>query len=120
MLTISIAFNSGLLLCRANVLRGLFRSLRRSLCLLPNTLMCFVHCNGSRFLGFHVRVRSGRHKSSYLKIVQRLRPNPNQLASSNGKADFKERSHGESCDSNSDDSFNFNDLFSEACFAYID
>jgi hypothetical protein len=102
------------------VLRVLFRGLGGCLFPLPNTLPCFVNCNGSRFLVFHVRVRSGRHKSSYLKIVQRLRPNPNQLASSNGKADFKDRSHGESCDSDSDDTFNFHDLFSEACFAYID
>ena len=104
---------------RANVLRGLFRGLGGYLFPLPNTLPRFVNCNGSRFLVFHVRVRSGRHKSSCLKIVQRLRPNPNQLASSNGEADSQERSHGESCDSNSNDSFNFHDLFSEACFAYI-
>jgi hypothetical protein len=42
------------------------------------------------------------------------------LVSSNGKADSKERSHGESCDSNSADSFNFHDLSSEACCPYID
>src|SRR5260370_41569768 len=120
MLNISIAFNSGMLACRANVLRGLFRSLRRCLCLLPNPLMCFVHCNGSRFLGFHVRVRSGGHKSSYLKKVQRLLPNPNQLASSNGKAESIDHSHGASCDSFYDDSCNFLDLFSESIYVNVE
>ena len=104
-----------ILLYRANVLRVLFRELRRCLFLLRNTLSCFIHCDCSGFLAFVVRVRSRRHKSSYLKIVQRLRPDPNQLVSFNGKANSKERSHRESCDSKSDDICNFHDLFSEAC-----
>jgi hypothetical protein len=109
-----------ILLCRANVLRVLFRKLRRCLFLLPNTLSCFIHCDCSGFLVVLMRVRTWWHKSSYLKIVQRLRPNPNQLVSSDGKADSKERSHRESCDSKSDDSCNFHDFFSEACCPYID
>src|SRR5260370_13717474 len=98
----------------------LFRRLILCLCLLPNTLSCFIHCDCSGFLVFVVRVRSRWHKSSYLKIVQRLRPNPNQLVSSDGKSDSKERSNRESCDSKSDDSCNFHDLSSEACCPYID
>jgi hypothetical protein len=98
----------------------LFRKLRLCLFLLPNTLSCFIHCDGSGFLVFVLRVRSRWHKSSYLKIVQRLRSNPNQLVSSNGKADSKKCSHRESCDSKSDNSFNFHDLSSEACCASID
>src|SRR6266852_8243932 len=101
-------------------MRVLLSKLRRSLLLFPDTLPCFVHCNGSRFLDFIVRVRSRWHKSSYLKIVQRLRPNPNQLVSSDGKANSKKCSHRESCDSKSDDICNFHDLFSEACCPYID
>src|ERR1700730_7208295 len=101
-------------------MRGLLSKVGRGLLFFPDTLPCFVYCNGSRFLDFVVRVRSGRHKSSYLKKVQRLRPNPNQLVSSNGKADSKERSHRESCESKSDDSFNFHDLSSEACCPFID
>ena len=77
--------------------------------LLTNTLSSFIHCNRRRFL-----VRSRRHKSSYFKIVQRLRPNPNQLVSPNGKANSKERSQRERADSKSDDSGNFHDLSCEA------
>src|SRR5260370_28828063 len=104
-----------ILFCRANVLRVLFRRLRRCLFLLPNTLSCFIHGDGSGFLVFVVRVRSRWHKSSYLKIVQRLRPNPNQLVSSDGKANSKKCYHRKSCASKSDDICNFHDLSSEAC-----
>ena len=101
------------------MLRALFRSLRRCLFLIPNTLSCFIHCNGSRFLVFVVRVRSRRHQPPSPKIIQLLSPNPNQLVGFNRKADSKERSHRESCDSKSDDSCNFHDLSSEACCPYI-
>jgi hypothetical protein len=93
----------------------LFRRLRRCLFLLPNTLSCLIHCNRRRFL-----VRSRRHKSSDFKIVQRLRPNPHQLVSPNGKANCKERSQRERADSQSDDSCNFHDLSCEACCPYVD
>src|SRR5580700_6098283 len=89
------------------MLCALFRGLRRCLLLIHNTQSCFIHCNGSRLLVFIVEVRSRWHKSSYLKIVQRLRPNPNQLVGFNRKANSKERSHRESRDSKSDDSCNF-------------
>ena len=100
-------------------MRVLLSKLGRSLLLFPNTLSCFIHCDGSGFLVFVVRVRSRWHKSSYGKIVQRLRPNPHQLVSSNGKADSKERSHRESCDSKSDNICNFHDLSSEARCPHI-
>jgi hypothetical protein len=92
-----------------------FRMLRRCLFLLPNTLSSFIHRDRRRLL-----IGSRRHKSSYFKIVQRLRPNPNQLVSPNGKADSKERSQRKRADSKSDDSCNFHDLSSEACCPYID
>src|SRR5271169_4400004 len=70
----------------------------------------FINCDCSGFLAFVVRVRSRWHKSSYLKIVQRLCPNPNQLVSSDGKANSKKCSHRESCNSKSDDICNFHAL----------
>jgi hypothetical protein len=73
-------------------------------------LSCFIHCNGSRLLVFIVEVRSRRHQPSSSKKIQLLSPNPNQLVGSNRKANSKECAHGEGCDSQSDDSYNFHDL----------
>src|SRR6266436_1915433 len=102
------------------MLRVLFRGLRRCLFLLSNTLSCFIHSNGSRLLVFVMEVSSRRQQPSSPKIIQLFCPNPDQLVSSDGQADSKERSHRESCDSKSDDSCNFHDLSSEACCTYID
>jgi len=96
------------------MLCALFRGLRRCLLLIHNTQSCFIHCNGSRCLVVIVEVGSRRHQPSSPKEIQLLSPNPNQLVGLNGKADTKERSHRESCDSKSDDSCNFHDLSSEA------
>ena len=63
-LTEGRCFSSGILLCRVDLLCALFRGFRRCLLLLPNTLSCFTHCNGSRHLVFVVRVRSRRHQPS--------------------------------------------------------
>jgi len=99
---------------------ALFRSFRRCLFLLPNTLPCFVHCNSNRFLVFVVRVRSRRHQPSCPPKIQLLSSNPNQLVGSDRKANSRKRSHCERCDSKSDDTCNFHDLFCEACCPYID
>jgi hypothetical protein len=101
------------------MLRALFRSLKCCLFLISNTLSCFIHCNGSRFLAVIVEVGSRRRQSSSAKKIQLLSLNPNQLVGFNGKADSKGRSHRESCDSKSDDRCNFHDLIARH-FASID
>ena len=71
------------------MLRALFRSLRRCLFLISNTLSCFIHCNSSRFLVFVMEVRSRRRQPSSPKIIQLLSPNPDQLVCFNRKANSK-------------------------------
>src|SRR5260370_31851919 len=70
-------------------MRVLLSKLGRSLLLFPNTCSGFNHSDGSWLLVVFIRVRSRRHKSSYLKIIQLLGPNPNQLVSFNRKANSK-------------------------------
>ena len=92
------------------MLCALFRGLRRCLFLIPNTLSCFIHCNGSRLLVFIVEVRSRRHQPSSSKRIHLLSPNPNQLVGFNRKANSKECAHAEGCDSKSDDSYSLHVL----------
>ena len=92
------------------MLRALFRSLRRCLFLISNTLSCFIHCNSSRFLIFVVEVSSRRRQPSSPKIIQLLSPNPNQLVCFNRKANSKGSAHDERCDCKSDYRCNFHDF----------
>ena len=111
----SIVFNSGILLRREDVMCALFRGFRRCLFLVPNTLSCFIHCNGSRLLIYVLRVRPRRHKSSYLEEVQLRRPNPTWRVGFSRKAQAKHGSHGERYDSKSDNTCNPHESFLAHC-----
>src|SRR6266446_5617266 len=96
------------------LLRVPLSKLGRFVFLLPNTMSCFIHCNGSRFLVLIAKVSSRRHQPSGPKRIHLLSPTPDQLVGFNWKASLKECSHGKSCNPKSDDSCNFHDLSSEA------
>ena len=90
---------------------ALFRGFRRCLFLLPNTLSCFIHCNGSRLLVYVLRIRPRRHESSYLEEVQLRSPNPTRRVGFSRKAQAIQGSHGERDDSKSDNTCNLHENF---------
>jgi hypothetical protein len=70
--------------------RVLLSNLAHSLLPFPDTLPCFINCDGSRSLVYIMRVRSGWQKSYSSKMIDRLGSNPNQFAGLNAKAKSKE------------------------------
>src|SRR3979490_2902161 len=65
----------------ACLMRVLLSKLGRSLLLFPDTLPCFVHCNGSRFLDFVIRAA----QVLLPEKVQRLAPTQTSWSALTGR-----------------------------------